>query len=117
MNTVFTISKKTDFENKENEKLVKILNDSFNIDFKYTPEIHSMVVEVASDVGFIKIFQKERDKLHVFDGADYFFSQLARFQPPDYNPNFQDSNYTSTKTIGMNEIIFNNNNNKYKCKF
>jgi hypothetical protein len=114
MNTLFTISNKTDFENKENEKFVKILNNTFDIDSNYTHEMHNMVIEVASDIGFIKIFQKERDKLHVFDGADYFFSQLERFQPPDYKINFQDSIYTRTKTIGMNAIIF---NNKYICKF
>ncbi len=61
-----------------------------------------MLILFWGDSAFKNAF-KNREKLHLFDGAEYFLNKLKDLTP-DYLMNFEDTLYTRRKTIGVTKF-------------
>jgi len=51
---------------------------------KYTTDVHDMVSKLWKDAKVQDAFTNNRYEYHIFDGAEYFFDQFDRLQPPKY---------------------------------
>jgi len=95
----------------ENEKHMKMCSDlttQENLLLKggevYTEDVHKAVVSIASEKIFMESLAACRSDYHIFDGAEYFFSDLERLKPPKYIPNTQDALRCRRKTTGVIEF-------------
>jgi len=71
----------------------------------YTTEVADDVKALWNDPAIREMFSR-RYEFHVFDGAEYFFSDLDRLNPPAYVPTFEDILRCRMKTVGIIEIAF-----------
>ena len=72
----------------------------------YTEEIAQDMQDVWSDSQIQSVFTKYRGEVHIFDGADYFFSQLDKIKQQDYLPTEEDIIHCRQKTVGIIEVSF-----------
>jgi GTPase SAR1 family protein len=74
-------------------------------DKKYDEKMSNDVRTLWADESIKKQFER-RYEFHVFDGATYFFENLARLAPPNYMPTNEDILHCRRKTTGIVEAKF-----------
>jgi len=106
--------KKDNFEKDENvkraKKILELTEDDnsllLNAHEKYTIDIHNLVGELWKDGKVQDAFMNNRYEYHIFDGAEYFFSQFDRLAPPKYVPTADDVLRCRRKTTGLIQLTF-----------
>ncbi|EFC35671.1 predicted protein [Naegleria gruberi] len=79
----------------------------------YTDEIANDIYQLWKDSTIQKVFQNNRNDVHVFDGAEYFFERLDIIRKNDYIPSEEDLLYCRQKTIGIVEVSFDHESLKF----
>jgi hypothetical protein len=95
----YIVPQKIAFDSTEvKEKAFKYL-EMADETINYNKDVHQMLILFWGDSAFQNSF-KNREKLHLFDGAEYFLSKLKDLTP-EYQMTFEDTLYTRRKTIGI----------------
>lgn len=107
-----------DPQNKERAQRITDLADSdtallLNASQKYTIDVAEDVEHLWADESVKEMFNN-RYNFHVFDGAEYFFSNLERLRPPHYVPTSDDILRCRRKTTGIIEISFSYGGHEFK---
>jgi len=84
-----------------------LLTDALKI---YTDEVHNWIINLWSEGPIKDIYTNYRTTFHIFDGAEYFLSQLERLKPSKFNPEFTDIIHCRKKTVGVVECKFKGEN-------
>jgi guanine nucleotide-binding protein G(i) subunit alpha len=90
------------------------LEDREEVDFYkvYNNKIRDRFISAWKDSAFQEAY-KEKYKLQIFDGSDYFLNMLPNLNE-EYQPTLKDLVYTRKKTLGINELAFSKNGINYK---
>jgi len=117
-NIIFTVHAAHQYFEKNNiqvnDDLKKILENCSNLakgenlllkgSAIFTEDLHAQISKLWAEDIFKECLAACRTEFHIFDGAEYFFSDLARLKPPKYVPNTQDALRCRRKTTGMIEF-------------
>jgi hypothetical protein len=85
----------------------QLLTDALQI---YTDDVHKMVSDLWNEKQIKELFYKCKSAFHIFDGAEYFLSQMDRLIPSKFTPEFKDIIHCRKKTTGVVECKFSGEN-------
>jgi hypothetical protein len=79
---------------------------------KYKDEIYEIFLKIWDDKAYKEAFLS-KEKIQMFDGAEYFLNKIKDLKP-SFVPENQDIIYTRRKSIGIKEISFKRDGQRYK---
>jgi GTPase SAR1 family protein len=108
------IKENKSFDNEENlqraQRIIELADSDtsllLNASARYTEKVAEDVEALAKDSAMMEEFNNKRYDYHVFEGATYFFNDLAKIRPPNYMPSFEDVLHCRRKTTGIIEVEF-----------
>mmetsp|Transcript_19745 Transcript_19745/g.50127 ORF Transcript_19745/g.50127 Transcript_19745/m.50127 type:complete len:354 (+) Transcript_19745:122-1183(+) len=94
------------FEKPENEPLKEMVLDLPSTGDSWSANVGTALMSLWADQGIRETFSHRDRSFQLNDSAEYFFSNLPRFNEPDYLPSYDDVLRARIRTTGIEEAKF-----------